>query len=113
MSPSASSPQEVGPTPDGRRLRIAWRDGHVSEFQPRYLRSHCPCAGCVDEMTGERILDPEAVDLNVHPQEIRYVGRYALQFLWSDGHTTGIFPFDYLRRLCPCESCRVAESGGE
>lgn len=105
MIPEAFDPAEVGPTPEGSRLRIAWRDGHVSDYEPRDLRLRCPCAGCMDEMTGERTLDPGRVPERVHPTEIRYVGRYALQFFWSDGHSTGIYPFEYLRRLCPCDAC--------
>jgi ATP-binding protein involved in chromosome partitioning len=98
-------PVEVGPNEDGSALRIRWEDGHVSEYLPWDLRVACPCAGCVDEMTGRRTLDPERIDPRVHPLEIGYVGRYALGFHWSDGHTTGIYPFEYLRRLCPCEAC--------
>ncbi|MEX2467794.1 MAG: DUF971 domain-containing protein [Gemmatimonadota bacterium] len=92
-------PESIGPTEDGARLRIEWQDGEVSEYVPRDLRVRCPCAGCVDEMTGERTLVPEMVRPDVHPTEIHYVGRYALQFIWSDGHSTGIYPFEYLRRL--------------
>lgn len=93
------TPVEVGPTADARRLRIEWKDGTRSEYEPRTLRLRCPCAACVDERTGERILVPEMVPPGVHPLAIHYVGRYALQFQWSDGHATGIYPFDYLRRL--------------
>jgi DUF971 family protein len=60
----------------------------------------------VDEMTGVRTLAPEGIPEDVYPAAIHYVGRYALQFLWSDGHDTGIYPYDYLRGLCPCEECR-------
>ena len=95
----AHVPVEVGPTEDAARLRISWKDGHVSTYAPRDLRLHCPCAGCVDEMTGERILRPGMVSEDVYPMSIHYVGRYALRFVWSDGHATGIYPFEYLRRL--------------
>ncbi len=98
-------PAEVGPNQDGSALRIAWKDGHLSEYPPLQLRLACPCAGCVDEMTGRKILQPESVDPSVHPLEINYVGRYALSFRWNDGHDTGIFPFQYLRKLCPCPAC--------
>lgn len=98
-------PEEVGPNEDGSALRIVWQDAHVSEYPPRQLRLTCPCAGCVDEMTGRKLLSPESVDSSVHPLEINYVGRYALSFRWSDGHDTGIFPFQYLRELCPCDAC--------
>lgn len=92
-------PDEIGPTDDGSRLRIRWHDGVESTYVPRYLRQLCPCAGCVDEMTGERTLRAEQVDEAVYPTAIHYVGRYALQFVWSDGHSTGIYTYDYLRDL--------------
>lgn len=92
-------PQAIEPTEDGARLRIRWGDGAVAEYEPRHLRMKCPCAGCVDEMTGIRTLLPEHVPEGVYPEAIHYVGRYALQFMWSDGHSTGIYPFEYLRRL--------------
>jgi DUF971 family protein len=95
----ATTPVEVAPTEDASRLRIRWQDGHSSEYTPRELRLACPCAGCVDEMTGRPILRPETVPEDIHPLAIRYVGRYALQFDWSDGHSTGIYPFSLLREL--------------
>jgi DUF971 family protein len=92
-------PREIVPTDDGTRLRITWRDGAVSELAPRLLRLRCPCAGCVDEMTGVRRLRADMVPVDVYPESIQYVGRYALQFMWSDGHSTGIYPFEFLRKL--------------
>ncbi len=92
-------PAEITPTEDGTRLRIVWRDGAVSEYEPRTLRLKCPCAGCVDEMSGLRTLRPETVPEDVYPEAIHYVGRYALEFHWSDGHATGIYTWEYLRRL--------------
>lgn len=93
------TPLDVGPTEDATRLRIRWRDGAVAEYEPRLLRTRCPCARCVDEMTGIRTLPPESVPSDIYPVAVQYVGRYALRFEWSDGHDTGIYPFDYLRRL--------------
>jgi CubicO group peptidase (beta-lactamase class C family)/DUF971 family protein len=93
------TPVEIGPSEDEQRLRILWADGHASEFVPRYLRLKCPCAGCVDEMSGRPLLDPDSVPEGVYPLEIKYMGRYALHFHWSDGHGTGIFSFDMLRKL--------------
>lgn len=90
---------EVAPTADGSALRIRWQDGAQGVLAPRLLRIRCPCAACVDEMTGKRILREEDVPEDVHPTAIHYVGRYALQFIWSDGHDTGFYPFEYLRRL--------------
>lgn len=103
-----TDPASIGPSEDQRRLRIEWGDAHVSEFEPYYLRLQCPCAACVEEMTGRPLLDPRSVDPGVYPLEIEYVGRYALQFRWSDGHSTGIYPFEMLRKLCTCEECEGA-----
>lgn len=99
MSDPRVTPREVTPTEDGSRLRITWEDGEIYEYEPRALRLACPCAGCVDEMSGAPLLQPGRVPENVYPLEIQYVGRYALTFVWSDGHRTGIYPWDLLRRL--------------
>jgi len=96
-------PVEIGPSADESKLRIEWKDGGVSELVPYELRLLCPCAGCVDEMTGVRTLTPDRVDRNVYPTAIHYVGRYALQFVWSDGHSTGIYTYEYLRRIGDAE----------
>lgn len=98
MSNPAWDPTEIAPNADGTRLRIVWKDGEFSEYAPRDLRILCPCAGCVDEMTGRKILDEGMVPADIHPTAIHHVGRYALQFIWSDGHSTGIYPFEYLRK---------------
>lgn len=92
-------PMDIGPTSDGTKLRIEWRDGQVSELEPRALRLLCPCAGCVDEMTGVRTVTPAQIPDGVYPTAIHYVGRYALQFVWSDGHSTGIYTYEYLRAI--------------
>jgi ATP-binding protein involved in chromosome partitioning len=105
--------RSVEPTEDGARLRIRWADGHVSEFEPRYLRLRCRCAGCIEEMTGRPLLDPRSVAAEVHPRAIRYVGRYAIRFDWSDGHETGIYPFELLRAACPCAECNGSDVGGD
>lgn len=99
MTEPRHTAREIGPDEEGTRLRVAWADGHVSIYEPRELRLRCPCAACVDEMTGKRTLTPAMVPADVYPVAIHYVGRYAIRFDWSDGHTTGIYPFDYLRRL--------------
>ena len=97
-------PLEIGPSDDGSQLRISWKDGVVSHFVPPALRRLCPCAGCVDEMTGIRTLLPEHIDDSVYPTAIYYVGRYAIQLVWSDGHSTGIYTFEYLRGLWDTET---------
>lgn len=108
MPKQNARPERVEPTEDGQWLRIVWRDGHVSEYEPRAIRLACPCAGCVDELTGRPTLDPASVPEGIMPVSIAYVGRYALRFTWPDGHDTGIYPYDLMRSICPCDECRAA-----
>lgn len=80
-------------------VSIAWSDDSVTRFSAADLRRSCPCAGCVNEWTGEKMLDPTAVSASIRFDSISIVGRYALNFHFSDGHDTGIFSFGYLRGL--------------
>jgi len=91
----------------GNELAIKWDDG-VETFIPlEILRRHCPCAGCKGETdimgnvyknpTSE--LSPPAFQL----KQILPVGTYAIQPVWADGHATGIYSFDYLRRVASDE----------
>ena len=89
----------------GERFTITWADEHESIYLARGLRGRCPCAQCVSETTGERLVFEEHVPADVSIVAARTVGHYALHFEWSDGHATGIYSFDYLRRICPCPRC--------
>jgi DUF971 family protein len=80
-------------------VKIRWRDGREAVFPARFLRYHCPCAVCKDEMTGERRLQESSLAAGVHPVAIHPVGRYAIQIYFSDGHTTGIYTWEKLREL--------------
>ena len=84
---------------------IQWADGHESRYPYRLLRLKCPCATCVEEMTGQHLLDPDSVSGDIQAVDYIAVGSYAYQFLFTDAHYTGIFPYEYLRKLCPCTLC--------
>jgi DUF971 family protein len=95
----------------GATVTIQWDEaGHVGQYAARDLRLACPCAACREEMTRQPILDPESVPADVRVDELRLVGGYAVHFGFSDGHATGIYPWDYLLALCPCERCRAART---
>ena len=104
--PSVSEPYpvEVRRLADDFVLRLTWSDDHVSEIPYERLRGYCPCAACqghhVTTVTFHAPADPR-----VRPETIEPVGNYALSFRWSDGHATGIYRFDFLRALCPCDAC--------
>jgi ATP-binding protein involved in chromosome partitioning len=87
-------------------VRIDWdQAGHVALFPARALRLACPCAACVEEMSGRPLLDPASVPADVRPLRLALVGAYGLRVAWSDHHDTGIYTFDRLLARCPCPRC--------
>ncbi len=97
---------------DTNKLTIIWDDGHESIYTLDTLRKNCPCATCRSARENQqdnplRVLSAqEVVPESLEIKEAEVVGRYALQFRWSDGHREGIYPFDFLRRLCQCDQCK-------
>lgn len=89
--------------PDTRQLRLTFSDGHAAEYPYDYLRGYCPCAGCQGHGAIEvQYLPPEQP---VTVGTIEPVGNYAISIAFSDGHATGIYRFEFLRQICPCEDC--------
>jgi len=94
-------PKDIQPI--GEELAIKWEDGSESFVRLKSLREHCPCAGCkgeVDVMGNlykgpEQKLDARAFQL----MRMSNVGSYALQLVWGDGHATGLYSFEYLRKV--------------
>ncbi len=92
-------------------LRIVWQDGHESTYPLDALREACPCAVCRGghEFMGPQF-DPDLIELkparSYDVRDIQAIGTYAIQISWSDGHSSGIYSWDYLRRICPCSLCR-------
>jgi len=91
--------------PSEHEVRILWKDGHESIYTGYALRVGCRCAICIDEISQNKQLREESISHDVRPLSIDPVGRYAIRFHWSDGHSTGIYPFEHLRELCPCPIC--------
>ena len=97
-------PELIERLPAERRLLVRWSDGVQGKLELVGLRAQCMCARCVDEITGERILDVEGIDPEIAIREMRLVGNYALKIRWSDGHDTGLYTWGHLRRLCRLDS---------
>ena len=88
---------------DNTTLEIAWNDHAVSTFKLSHLQRNCPCAGCVEESTGERRILPETVPEELRAKKISSVGNYAIRIFFNSGCHHGIYTFDYLRSLIPKE----------
>ena len=81
------------------QVLIKWSDESETVYSATALRRACPCATCVNEWTGEKMLADESISEETTFKHISIVGRYALNFHFSDGHDTGIFSFKYLREI--------------
>lgn len=87
----------------GGELAMKFDSGEEVFISLEKLRRACPCAGCKGETDvmgnlhiGElKPLSPQAFELTRMGQ----VGGYALQPVWADGHSTGLYSYDYLRRI--------------
>ncbi len=92
----AALPREI--TQGSRELKIAWEGGSESVYPAALLRRHCPCALCRDEWTGRSTLDPASVPEDLAILKAELVGQYAVAIQFSDGHSTGIYSFENLRK---------------
>jgi len=98
-------------------IKIDWQDGHRSDFPLTYLRDECPCATC----TGAHGTVPQKSNYSAPPASpfpmykpalrivsVEEVGSYAIRINWSDGHNSGIYSWEHLRRICACPECTAA-----
>ncbi len=101
----------------GQGVEVTWSDAHTSHYDFPYLREHCPCALCNDEREKKARVVTSSGGSNtpssvlpmfkprVTAKSAVAVGNYAIQIEFSDSHATGIFSFEHLREICPCEAC--------
>ncbi len=100
---------------EGTGVEIDWKDGHKSSWNFAWLRNACPCATCNEERqkSGREPGTPKPrpsgplvmYEAPPRPLEVSPVGKYAVRFKWNDGHESGIYSWDYLRRVCHCDAC--------
>ena len=93
-------PTSILRVPAEQALAIAWPDGLEKKLDLVELRAQCMCARCVDEITGERIVEIDGIDPNIAIEQMQLVGNYALRIHWSDGHHQGLYTWRHLRQLC-------------
>lgn len=92
-------------SPRGAKVtEIDFADGHVGVYPHAVLRGYCPCAGCQGHQGTVRFIEPVG-DRQTELEGIEPVGNYALNLVWFDGHSTGIYSYAYLRSLCQCAEC--------
>jgi DUF971 family protein len=117
--PANADPEHIAIS-KSKGVKIDWKDGHRSEYELAYLRDECPCATC----TGAHGTEPQKTTYAQPAKDpfqmykptmkmlnVEQVGHYAFRIDWSDGHNTGIYSYEHLRKICPCPDCRLAREG--
>jgi len=99
----------------GEGMDVVWSDGHRSHYDFPYLRDECPCATCEDQHRKKAAAPVQAQPVigsvlpmftpKIKARAAKSLGNYALQIEFTDGHSTGIYSYDYLRTICPCDEC--------
>jgi DUF971 family protein len=83
-----------------KKLLIIWDDGNDSQLELRDLRKRCPCATCLAERDKQsKMYIPLFAENQVTLKSINQVGNYAVQLTWNDGHNTGIFEYNFLKKF--------------
>jgi len=111
MDDKSLTPTDITVEHSRQVMRIEWADGHISEYNLHGLRKACPCVTCKGghENMGEPIemdVFDEIIDVDRKIDDLEIVGNHALKITWGDGHNTGMYRWQYLREICPCEECR-------
>jgi DUF971 family protein len=96
---TSEPPERIDVNPAGTEIVIAWPGEPEATLSAFALRDACPCAGCIDEATGKKTLNPVTIPRDIHAESIEGVGNYAVKINWSDGHGTGLYTWEKLRRV--------------
>ncbi len=90
-------------------LEIKWADDHVSKYPLFGLRKNCPCVTCQGGHGNMNQFDRSLFfvepNMRYKVEDIKQIGNHAIQITWNDGHNTGMYQWETLRELCPCEEC--------
>ncbi|MFP6616909.1 MAG: P-loop NTPase [Candidatus Hydrogenedentota bacterium] len=80
-------------------IHVEWPDGETDQIPNKKVRIACQCASCIEEYTGELLLDPSSVSDNIQATGVQVLGNYAASIAWDDGHSSGIFTWNRLREI--------------
>jgi DUF971 family protein len=90
-------PEEIRLLKDRRALKVSFDNGETYALSAEYLRTHSPSAEVQGHSPEQR--RTVAGKENVRILKVEPVGNYAVKLVFDDMHDTGVFAWDYLRRL--------------
>lgn len=96
MAPASIWPSEIRLL-QGRTLAVTFEDGVRHELPAEYLRVESPSAEVQGHSPDQKVLVTGKRDVRI--TTIEPVGNYAVRLRFDDGHSTGIYSWEYLRHL--------------
>jgi len=96
----SNPPKNIRALKEEQILELTWENGAAFRIPFLDVRAACPCASCIEEWTGRRLLDPTSIPTDIQPTGFKFVGNYSLKISWSDGHETGLYTWEHLADLC-------------
>jgi DUF971 family protein len=90
-------PTEIKLHQKSRMLEIAFSDGQRFELPCEFLRVYSPSAEVRGHGPGQEVL--QVGKKNIEITDVQPVGSYAVQLVFSDGHDSGLYSWDYLHDL--------------
>lgn len=80
-----------------KALELIYEDGSRAEFTYEFLRVFSPSAEVQGHAPSEAVLQVGCRDVSL--LGVEPVGQYALKLIFSDGHDTGVYSWDYFDEL--------------
>ncbi|MEK7259287.1 MAG: DUF971 domain-containing protein [Pseudomonadota bacterium] len=93
-----SAPTEIHLRRRSGLLELAYADGNRYSLSAEFLRVHSPSAEVRGHGQGQSVLQTGKRDVGL--TAVEPVGAYAIKLVFSDGHASGIYSWDYLHELC-------------
>ena len=90
-------PEEIRLLKDRRTLKVSFDNGEAYALSAEYLRTHSPSAEVQGHAPEQRRLVAGKQDVRI--LKVEPIGNYAVKVVFDDMHDTGIFSWDYLRKL--------------
>tara|TARA_Y100001970_G_scaffold164900_1_gene201495 strand:- start:322 stop:639 length:318 start_codon:yes stop_codon:yes gene_type:complete len=89
--------------PMDNEIAIKWSDGKENYLDNSTLRQNCPCANCSGEkdVFGNVYIGDKKklMETSYQISKITKIGHYAVRIFWMDGHSEGLYTFEFLNRL--------------
>ena len=95
---TAPIPCDIKLHTQSKSLELIYSDAERYQLSCEYLRVYSPSAEVRGHGPGQEVLQTGKIHITI--DAINPTGNYALQLVFSDGHDTGIFSWDYFYRLC-------------